>query len=177
MKLKRADVEEMAAEIERESVRSSLFWDLYENHAALVSARGIGRFRWKELTVRLVARGLTDANGNPPHWRTAKKTWNRVCQLKEREQAVRDKKQRARAREPERGKNADRPPLVVTTPAPTPPAPRYSPPPMSTPQTPPAQSALHSRPDASPNAGGSKQTPEEMLADLKATIKRRNQYF
>lgn len=128
-----ADAKKMMAEIKRDPIRSSLFWDLYENHAALLHARGVGQFRWKELTTQLVRRGLTDANGNAPDWQTTKKTWHRVCQLKAREQAARDKQRQARHREPERGANADRPPPVVVAPTPRPPTPHYPPPPPMTP--------------------------------------------
>lgn len=124
-----ADAKKMMAEIKRDPIRSSLFWDLYENHAALLHARGVGQFRWKELTVQFVRRGLTDANGNAPDWQTTKKTWHRVCQLKARERAARDKQRQARHREPERGANADRPPPVVTAPTLRPPIPHYPPPP------------------------------------------------
>ena len=163
----------MMAKIGREPGRSSLFWDFYDNHAAMLRAKGVGRFHWKDLTARVAARGLTDANGNAPDQQTTKKTWHRVCQLKAREQAARDKQQRTRNREHERGRDADRPPPVVTAPTPLPPVPQYPPPPIM----PPLQNAMHSRPNASPIASGPKQTPEEMRADIKAIIKRRSQYF
>lgn len=173
MKRAQTDAKEMMAAIGRESGRSSLFWDFYDNHAAMLRAKGVGRFDWRDLTARVAARGLTDVNGNAPDQQTTKKTWHRVCQLKARERAARDKQQHTRNREHERAVNANRPPPAVTASTPAPPVPRYPPPPP----TPSAQSALHSRPDASPNAGGAIQTPEEMLADLRATIKRRSQYF
>jgi len=107
MKQAQTDVKEMMAEIGREPGRSSLFWDFYDNHAAMLRAKGVGRFHWKDLSARVAARGLTDANGNAPDQQTTKKTWLRVCQLKAREQAARDKQQRTRNREPERGVNAE----------------------------------------------------------------------
>ena len=174
MKQAQTDVKEMMAEIGREPGRSSLFWDFYDNHAAMLRAKGVGRFHWKDLSARVAARGLTDANGNAPDQQTTKKTWLRVCQLKAREQAARDKQQRTRNREPERGVNANCPPPLVTAPAPRPPVPHYPPPPQSTPL---AQSAPHSRPDAASNPSGALQTNEERLAHLKATIERRNRHF
>jgi len=132
------------AEVERDPARSSLFWDLYEHHAALLRAKGGGRFRWRELTARAVARGLTDANGNLPDWQTTKKTWQRVCELKAREQAERNERRRVPTRKPERGANADRPPPAVTISTPRPPVPSYPPPSPA----PAVQGAMHSRPDA-----------------------------
>jgi len=176
MTRKRADLDPSLAKalntVEFDPDRSPLFWYLYANHDDLLRKAKGSRIKWTHVCVDLEPLGLLDGKGKPPTPQRASRTFANVCALKAREQAARDKRQRARAREPERGKNADRPPPVVTEPAPRLAVPRYSPP-----QTPPAQSALHSRPDASPNAGGAKQTPEEMLADLKATIKRRNQYF
>lgn len=81
MKQAQTDAKEMIAEIDREPGRSSLFWDFYDNHAAMLRAKGVGRFHWKDLTARVSARGLTDANGNAPDQQTTKKTWHRVCQL------------------------------------------------------------------------------------------------
>ena len=132
MKQAQPDAKEMMAEIGREPGRSTLFWDFYDNHAAMLRAKGVGRFHWRKLTARVIVRGLTDANGNAPDQETTKKTWHRVCQLKAREQAAREKQQRTRNREPERGVNADRPPPVVTAPAPRLPVPHYPPPPLPT---------------------------------------------
>lgn len=157
-----ADAKKMMAEIKRDPIRSSLFWDLYENHAALLHARGVGQFRWKELTAQLVRRGLTDANGNAPDWQTTKKTWHRVCQLKAREQAARDKQRQARHREPERGANADRPPPVVTAPTPRPPTPYYPPPP---PSMTPVQGMVAPRPH-------SELSQEERMAQADANVRR-----
>ena len=151
--------------------RSPLFWWMYNRHAALERTWAEQRANWLNFCSQMAAIGITDQTGKPPTRPTAVKTWDRVRQQKAREQAARGKRQRARAREPERGPNADRPPPVVTAPTPRPPIPHYPPPP------PPAQSAMHSRPDAPPNAGGAIQTPEEMRADIRATIKRRSQYF
>lgn len=134
MKQARPDAKEMMAEIGREPGRSTLFWDFYDKHAAMLRAKGVGRFRWKELTARVISRGLTDANGNAPDQETTKKTWHRVCQLKAREQAARDKQQRTRNREPERRADADRPPPVVTAPLPQPPVPHYPPPTLPPPK-------------------------------------------
>ncbi len=153
--------------------RSPLFWWMYNHQADLERTWSGQRANWLSFCSQMAALGITDQTGKSPTRRTAAKTWERVRQQKAREQAARDKRQRARAREPERGKDADRPPPVLTTPAPTSPVPHYPPPPT----TPPAQSAPHSRPDVSPTASRAIQTPEEMIADVRATIKRRSQYF
>jgi len=149
-----------------------------------LSPRLWNRPGWRGIAEDMAAGGIKGGNGKPLTARAIMRIWPRVCQDVAAEEpwrvdAVRNATQERelvqnpRNRESERGKEADRPPPVVATPAPRPPVPHYPPPPT----TPLAQSALHSRPNASPNASGGTQTPEEMLADLKATIKRRNQYF
>lgn len=168
-----ASVSEALNVVERDPARGPLFWWLYDNHADMLRRAAGQRINWTELCPRLTKLGLTDQTGKPMTTQTARKTWARVCQMRVRMQETRDRQRRARGRESERGKDADRPPPVVATPAPKPPDPHYPPPPT----TPPAQSAMHSRPDAPPNAGGAIQTPEEMRADIRATIKRRSQYF
>ena len=142
------------------------------------------RLTFQELADDLVASGKRGGRGKPVTAHAARDLWNRVqhdiaAQQPWRTVAARTAMHhggaalKLRSRGPERGANADRPPPVVAAPTPMPPVPHYPPPPI----TPPAQSALHSRPNASPNGGSRTQTPEEMLADLDATIKRRNQYF
>jgi len=147
---------------------------MYNHHAALERTWAGQRVNWLNFCSQMAAIGITDQTGKPPTRPTAVKTWDRVRQQKAREQAARDKRRRARAREPDRGLNANRPPPVVTAPTPLPPIPYYPPPP---PTMPPLQNAMHSRPNAPPIASGAKQTPEEMRADIKAIIKRRSQYF
>ena len=177
MTRKRADLDPTLAKalntVEFDPDRSPLFWYLYVNHDGLLRKATGSRIKWAHVCVDLEPLGLLDGEGKAPTPPRASRTFANVCALKAREQAARDKRQRARAREPERGKEADRPPPVVTTPAPRPPVPHY-PPPLT---TPPAQSMRHSRPDAPSTASTAIQTPEEMLADIRATIKRRGQYF
>ena len=160
--------------VEFDPDRSPLFWYLYANHDALLRRAKGSRIKWTHVCVDLEPLGLVDGKGKPPTPQRASRTFANVRALKAREQTARDKQQHARTRGPERGKDADRPPPVVTATAPRPLVPHYPPPPSP---TPPAQSALHSRPNAPSPADGRTQTPEEMLADLDATIKRRNQYF
>ncbi len=109
--------------------RSPLFWWMYNRHAALERTWAEQRANWLNFCSQIAAIGITDQTGKPPTRPTAVKTWDRVRQQKTREQAARGKRQRARAREPERGPNADRPPPVVTAPTPRPPIPHYPPPP------------------------------------------------
>lgn len=120
--------------------RSPLFWWMYNRHADLERLWTGQRVNWLNFCSQMAALGIMDQTGKPPIRKTAAKTWERVRQQKAREQAAWDKRRRARAREPERGANADRPPPAVTTPAPTLPIPHY-PPPV-------AQAAMHSRPNA-----------------------------
>ncbi len=177
MTRKHADLDPTLAKaldtVEFDPDRSPLFWYLYANHDDLLRKAKGSRIKWIHVCVDLEPLGLLDGKGKPPTPQRASRTFANVRALKAREQAARDKRRPARAREPERGKNADRPPPVLTMPAPTSPVPHYPPPPT----TPPAQSALHSRPDVSPTASRAIQTPEEMIADVRATIKRRSQYF
>jgi len=146
------------------------------------------KLTFQELADDLVASGKRGGRGKPVTAHAARDIWNRVqhdiaAQEPWRMNAARSSMQegwpgqKPRRREPERGVNADRPPPVVATPTPQPPIPDYLPPPATLPLLPPAQSALHSRPNASSNASGRTQTPEEMRADLKSIIKQRNRYF
>jgi len=123
--------------------RSPLFWWMYNHHSALTRTWTGKRVNWTHFCNQMAAAGVTDQTGNPPTRMTAVKTWTRVRQQKTREEEARNKKQRARSREPERGANANRPPPVVTTSAPPPSMPYY-PPPSSL--MPPASDAMHSRP-------------------------------
>ena len=143
------------------------------------------RLTFQQVANELVLDGKRGGRGKPMTAEAAYEMWNRIQRDVAAEEpwrmaAVRTAMQhgealrKPRSGEPERGKDADRPPPVVTAPAPSPLVPRYPPPPSP---TPPAQSALNSRPNAPSSASGAAQTPEEMLADMKAIVKRRNQYF
>lgn len=143
------------------------------------------RLTFQQVADELVLNGKRGGRGKPMTAEAAYEMWNRVRRDVSAEEPWRMATARTamqhggatpkpRSREPERGADADRSPPVVTAPALTPPVPHY--PPLPSP-TPPAQSALHSRPNAPSHADGRTQTPEEMLADLDAIIKRRNQYF
>lgn len=177
MTRKRADLDPSLAKaldtVEFNPDRSPLFWYLYANHDDLLRKAKGSRIKWTHVCVDLEPLGLLDGKGKPPTPQRASRTFANVRELKDREQAVRYKRQRARARGPERGMDADRPPPVVTAPTPLPPVPQYPPPPIM----PPLQNAMHSRPNAPPIASGRTQTPEEMRADIKAIIKKRSQYF
>jgi len=137
---------------------------------------------WRGIAEDMVAAGIKGGNGKPLTARAIMRIWPRVCQDVAAEEPwrvdalritaqERELMQHPRNRQSERGVNADRPLPVLATPAPLPPVPHYVPPLLL------AQSALHSRPNAPPIASGTTQTPEEMLADIKATIKKRSQYF
>jgi len=149
-----------------------------------LSPRLRNRPGWRGIAEDMATGGIKGGNGKPLTARAIMRIWPRVCQDVAAEEPwrvvevriatqERELVQNPLNRESERGKNADRPPPVLTTPAPTSPVPHYPPPPT----TPAAQSALHSRPNASSNASGRTQTPEEMRADLKSIIKQRNRYF
>lgn len=142
------------------------------------------RLTFQQVADELLLSGKRGGRGKPMTAEAAYVMWNRVQRDVANEEPWRADAarismqegwpvQKPRRREPERGVNADRSPPVVTTPAPRPPVPHYPPPPTA----PPAQSTLHSRPDAPPTASGATQTPEEMLADIRATIKQRSRYF
>lgn len=141
------------------------------------------RLTFQQVADDLVLGGRRGGRGKPVTADAVRRIWHRVQRDVATEEpgrmgAVRTAlqhgtpAQKPRSRKPERGVNADQPPPVVTTPAPRPPVPHYPPPPA-----PPAQAALPSCLNASPHADGRTQTPEEMRADIRATIKRRSQYF
>ena len=139
MTRKRADPDPALAKalntVEFDPGRSPLFWYLYTHHDDLLRKAKGSRIKWTHVCVDLEPLGLLDGKGKPPTPQRASRTFANVCVLKAREQAARDKQRQARGREPERGANADRPPPVVTTPAPRPPVPYY-PPPVSPPPAP-----------------------------------------
>lgn len=143
------------------------------------------RLTFQQVANELVLNGKRGGRGKPMTAEAAYEMWNRIQRDVAAEEPWRMAAARAtmqhggashkpRTGEPERGRNADRPPPVVTAPAPSLPVPHYPPPPSPTPL---AQSALNSRPNAPSKPGGAIQTPEEMRADIRATIKRRSQYF
>jgi len=142
--------------------RSPLFWWMYNHHADLERTWAGQRANWLNFCSQMATLGITDQTGKSPTRRTAAKTWERVRQQKAREQAARDKRQRARAREPERGKDADRPPPVVTAPTPRPPIPYYPPPP---PPMTPMQGTVDQRPH-------SELSQEERRAQADANVRR-----
>ena len=143
------------------------------------------KLTFQQVADDLALSGKRGGRGKPITAHAACEIWKRVkhdtaTEEPWRLEAVRAAMQRGRtAQKPdsrghERGANAERPPVAVTTPTPRPPVPHYQPPPQSTPLT---QSALHSRPDAASSPSGALQTNEERLAHLKATIERRNRHF
>ena len=124
-----ASVSEALNVVERDPARGPLFWWFYDNHADILRLAAGQRINWLELCPKLTKLGLTDQTGRPMTTQTARKTWARVCEMKARVREARDRQRSARTREPERGRDADRPPPVVTAPAPRPPVPHYPPPP------------------------------------------------
>ena len=111
---------------------------------------------WRGLAEDMAADGIKGGKGTPLTSRAVREIWSRVCEAVEAEEAVRaraartsprqgEATQNLRVREPERGADADRPPPVVTTPAPKPPVPYYPPPTPRLP-TPPLPHAPDPRP-------------------------------
>lgn len=147
--------------------RSRLFWWMYDRHALLERTWAGQRINWAHFCQQAAEAGLTDHKGKSPARLTAAKTWERVRQLKAREQAARDKPRRTRSREAERGANADRPPPVVSTPTPRPPVPYHPPPPSA---MLPVPGTLH----AHTHEALSK---EERLAEAKAEVLRLRRVF
>lgn len=125
-----ASISEVLNVVERDPIHGPLFWWFYDNHADLLRRAAGRRINWTELCPKLTQLGLTDQTGKPMSKLTARRTWARVCRMKEQMRIERDKRRPARARESERGPNADRPPPIVAAPAPRPPVPHYSPPPL-----------------------------------------------
>jgi len=105
-----------------------------------LSPRLRNRPGWREVAEDMAAGGVKGGRGKPLTGRAVMRIWPKVCQdlaIEEpwRVEAVRlallqgESVQKPRRREPERGVDADRPPPVVTAPAPRPPIPHYPPPP------------------------------------------------
>ena len=103
------------------------------------------RLAFQQIADDLVASGKRGGRGKPMTVHAARQIWRRVQRDVASEEPWRMNAarismqegwpaQKPRQREPERGKDADRPPPVVTAPMPRPPVPHYPPP-----QTMPAQ--------------------------------------
>lgn len=171
MTRKRADLDPSLAKalntVEFNPDRSPLFWYLYANHDDLLRKAKGNRIKWAHVCVDLEPLGLLDGKGKPPTPQRASRTFANVRELKAQQQAARDKRQPARVREPERGVNADRPPPVVTAPAPPLPVPHYPPPP---PPMTPAQGTVDQRPH-------SELSQEERRARTNANVLRLRRRF
>ncbi len=111
---------------------------------------------WRRVAEEMASDGIKGGKDRLLTGQAVRRIWPRVCRAVAAEEAARlnekcldmERKasaQKPRRREPERGANADRPPPVVTTPAPRPPVPSY-PPPMPQPPTPHLLHAAGSRP-------------------------------
>lgn len=74
--------------------RSSLFWLLYESHARLSKQWRGRRISWPAVCAWAEQEGAFDRTGGVPKPNTAKMTWRRVCELKEREKEERASKRR-----------------------------------------------------------------------------------
>lgn len=97
------------------------------------------KLTFQEVADDLAAGGIRGGRGKPLTADAARRIWNRIQRDVATEEpwrmaAARTTMQQGgalhkpRTREPERGKDADRPPPVVTAPAPRPPVPYYPPP-------------------------------------------------
>jgi len=114
------------------------------------------RLAFQQIADDLVASGKRGGRGKPMTVHAARQIWRRVQRDVATEEPWRMdaartcmqegwSAQKPRRREPERGKDADRPPPVVTAPAPRPPVPSY-PSPVLPPPKPLLQPAIASRP-------------------------------
>ena len=110
---------------------------------------------WRRVAEELAADGIKGGNNRPLTGQAVRRIWSRVCRAVAAEEAIRLKArqldmerkelaQKLHFRESERGKDADRPPPVVTAPMPRPPVPHYPPPQMMPAQ--PVQGTLVRRP-------------------------------
>ena len=75
--------------IARPKTRSSLFWWLFDNHAAIAQRAEGRRLDWTELCTTFGDHGLTDLDGKAPTVRTARMTWWRVRKEHARVEALR----------------------------------------------------------------------------------------
>lgn len=83
------------------TARTPLFWLLYEHHEMLTESWRHRRASWPEVCSWAAGRQVLDRDGKPVKPHAARKTWARVCDLKEQERADREAKQRpAPARSP-----------------------------------------------------------------------------
>ena len=121
-----------------------------------LSPRLRNRPGWRGVAEEMATGGIKGGNGKPLTARAVMRIWPRVCQDVAAEEPWRvntarsamqegELAQKPRNRESERGKDADRPPPVVTAPAPKPPVPHY-PPPTLPPPVPLLRPDLASRP-------------------------------
>lgn len=83
------------------SERSALFWLLHQHHDTLSEKWNGRRVDWNLVSVWAETQQAWDRNGQTPHPNTARKTWQRVRALVEREKAEREAKRHpARMRSP-----------------------------------------------------------------------------
>ena len=109
----------------RPKTRSSLFWWLFDNHAAIAQRAEGRRLDWTELCTTFRDHGLTDLDGKAPTVRTARMTWWRVRKeharveaLRAAERAERERRAAANPRRdmPSQFRKGDYgPPLATTT--------------------------------------------------------------
>jgi len=76
------------------SERSALFWLLYQHHGTLLEKWNGRRVDWNLVSAWAAAQQAWDRNGQTPHPNTARKTWQRVRALVEREKTEREAKRR-----------------------------------------------------------------------------------
>jgi hypothetical protein len=110
--------------IARPKTRSSLFWWLFDNHAAIAQRAEGRRFDWTELCTTFRDQGPTDLDGKAPTVRTARMTWWRVRKeharieaLRAAERANRERRAAANPRRdmPSQFRNGDYGPPLATT--------------------------------------------------------------
>jgi hypothetical protein len=118
-KAAKAETSAIMASIARPATRSSLFWWLLDNHAAILESASGRKLDWRRLCTNFRDQGLTDLEGKPPTLRTARMTWWRVRKEHARIETQRAERERLAAANPHRNmpsqfrKGDYRPPLAA----------------------------------------------------------------
>lgn len=78
MAIRSRDTKAILLTIERSSLRSSLFWWMFDHHDDIVRTSEHRRIAWSSFCAEATKRGLTDTRGQPVTVVNARRTWRRA---------------------------------------------------------------------------------------------------
>jgi hypothetical protein len=91
-KRRHAQAAEVVREITHDPARGDIFWFLYREFEVIRAESEVRRISWKAMAAKVARLGLEDGAGNVGTGpRALRKTFDRVCDLKRREAAAKQK--------------------------------------------------------------------------------------